>query len=451
MEIKNYSFKELLSVIIDNRGKTCPVSDKGLPLIATNCIKMDSLYPVFERVRYVSKETYENWFRGHPEPEDIIFVCKGSPGRVALAPDPVNFCIAQDMLSIRANKEIVDQKFLFALLRSTETQTKMLNMHVGTLIPHFKKGDFGNLFFDIPIDKKIQKNIGDIYHMYSEKIELNRKMNESLEAMAQALFRSWFVDFDPVLDNFLANNDNNVEALPEPLRKKGAIRLEVAKKNTPEINKLFPNNFVFNEVLEKWIPEGWRDTNIGDDFNVTMGQSPAGSTFNENGEGIAFFQGKTDFGFRFPKNRIYCTSPKRMARKNETLISVRAPVGNANLANSDCSIGRGLCAVIHKSKSISYTYYSILELRKKFDVFEGEGTVFGSINQNDLKSLEVIKATDSVLDLYEKLASKNDKKIEIQENQTLSLTKLRDTLLPQLISGKLEVSEAMLEIKKEIN
>jgi len=122
---------------------------------------------------------------------------------VALTPNPVNFCIAQDMLAIRANEDIIDQKFLFALLRSKETETKMLNMHVGTLIPHFKKGDFGNLYFEISTDRNIQKNIGEVYHKLSLKIELNRQMNQTLEAMAKALFKSWFVDFDPMLDNAL--------------------------------------------------------------------------------------------------------------------------------------------------------------------------------------------------------------------------------------------------------
>jgi type I restriction enzyme S subunit len=117
-----YSFAELLSNIVDNRGKTCPVDEDGLPLIATNCVKNDTLYPVFEKVRYVNQETYKTWFRGHPEPGDIIFVCKGSPGNACWTPDPVNFCIAQDMVAIRANKKLVDPKFLFALLRSPTTQ-----------------------------------------------------------------------------------------------------------------------------------------------------------------------------------------------------------------------------------------------------------------------------------------------------------------------------------------
>ncbi len=86
MTFKEYSFRELLINIVDNRGRTCPTSEHGIPLIATNCIKNSGLYPVYEKLRYVSEETYQTWFRGHPEPGDMIFVCKGSPGRVCWTP-----------------------------------------------------------------------------------------------------------------------------------------------------------------------------------------------------------------------------------------------------------------------------------------------------------------------------------------------------------------------------
>jgi len=460
MEIKNYSFKELLSVIIDNRGKTCPVSDKGLPLIATNCIKMDSLYPVFERVRYVSKETYENWFRGHPEPEDIIFVCKGSPGRVALAPDPVNFCIAQDMLSIRANKEIVDQKFLFALLRSTETQTKMLNMHVGTLIPHFKKGDFGNLFFDIPIDKKIQKNIGDIYHMYSEKIELNHKMNENIETMAQALFQSWFVDFDTVLDNFLAKNDNSVEALPEPLRKKGAIRLKVSKKNTLEINELFPSTFVFNEVLEKWIPEGWAVKTIDDCATVIGGGTPS-TKVDEYfcKDGIPWLSPKDLSGYKWKyidKGAKDITdlglkkSSAKLMPAGTVLFSSRAPIGYIAIAENEVSTNQGFKSLIpDKGLPTEYLFQFLKQNAVKIESV-ASGSTFKEVSGSALKSIPVIVPSKSILEELIKRTKEFNSHLLVNQKQTQNLTKLRDTLLPQLISGKLEVPEAMLEIEKEI-
>ena len=118
METEEVPFSELLSKIIDNRGKTCPTAAVGIPLIATNCIRNELLYPTYDKVRFVSQKIYNTWFRGHPKPGDIIFVNKATPGRVCLVPDPVDFCIAQDMVAVRANPKKVFPRFLLALLRS---------------------------------------------------------------------------------------------------------------------------------------------------------------------------------------------------------------------------------------------------------------------------------------------------------------------------------------------
>ncbi|HXT40024.1 MAG TPA: restriction endonuclease subunit S, partial [Candidatus Angelobacter sp.] len=78
MESDRIPFSELLGEVIDNRGKTCPTAERGIPLIATNCIRNELLYPTYDKVRYVSQETYDTWFRGHPQPGDIIFVNKAT-------------------------------------------------------------------------------------------------------------------------------------------------------------------------------------------------------------------------------------------------------------------------------------------------------------------------------------------------------------------------------------
>lgn len=186
-------FGELLKNVVDNRGRTCPTANSGIPLIATNCIKIENLYPVFEKVRYVSEDVFKNWFRGHPEPGDIIFVNKGSPGRVCWVPNPLNFCIAQDMVAIRADEKKVYPKYLFAALRSENIQGEIENLHVGSLIPHFKKGDFNDLKIPIP-DKVTQKYIGDFYFTFSLKIDLLIRQNESLEQLAETLFRQWIIE-----------------------------------------------------------------------------------------------------------------------------------------------------------------------------------------------------------------------------------------------------------------
>ncbi len=197
-----------------------------------------------------------------------------------------------------------------------------------------------------------------------------------------------------------------------------------------------------------WIPKDWRISTVGEEFNVTMGQSPPGITYNETGQGILFFQGRADFGFRYPSERIYCTAPKRFAEQNDTLVSVRAPVGDVNMAFEKCCIGRGVGAVRHKSSSRSYTYYSMLQLRQHFNAFEGEGTVFGSISQKNFSSLKWLKSNQVLIELYEKLAGQFDEKIELCSINILELSSLRDTLLSKLLSGELRIPEAEKLIKE---
>jgi type I restriction enzyme S subunit len=181
-------FTDVISAIIDNRGRTCPVADHGRPLIATNCITEDALYPTYETTRFVSDETYQTWFRGHPEPGDIIFVCKGKPGTVALAPNPVDFCIAQDMVAVRADETKIYPRFLFALLRSRMIRERVDALHVGTMIPHFKKGDFDQLKLPI-VDRRLQVAIGDFYFDLSNKIESNRRIKGHLRRLSELLLR----------------------------------------------------------------------------------------------------------------------------------------------------------------------------------------------------------------------------------------------------------------------
>ena len=285
-----------------------------------------------------------------------------------------------------------------------------------------------------------QETIAHILGTLDDKIELNRRMNETLESMARALFKSWFVDFDPVIDNALAAGNS----IPEPLAARAATRraLGPARKPLPEnIRTLFPATFAFDEEMG-WIPEGWEISDVGTEFNVTMGSSPPGHTYNEEENGTPFFQGSTDFGFRFPTRRVYCTAPKRMAELDDTLVSVRAPVGDLNMAAEPCCVGRGLAAVRHRSGSRSFTYYAMLHMREQLNVYEAEGTVFGSINQKDFKALPQLAVAPELVSRFESTAESLDEKIECNSQGIGTLIKLRDTLLPKLLSGELRIPEA---------
>lgn len=187
---------ELLSFIVDNRGKTVPTADDGWKLIATNCVTNNTLFPVYEKVRYLTQETYETWFRAHPIPGDILFVNKGTPGRVCLVPDPVDFCIAQDMIALRADDEKIYNKYLFAVLRSREIQQQIYNTNVGDVIPHFKKQFMDQLLIPVP-DRRIQEIIGNLYYELSYKTELNKKINKNLSEQIKTICTAWLSDYAP--------------------------------------------------------------------------------------------------------------------------------------------------------------------------------------------------------------------------------------------------------------
>jgi len=209
---------------------------------------------------------------------------------------------------------------------------------------------------------------------------------------------------------------------------------------------LFPDSFQDSELGE--IPEGWEIGCVDDEFRLTMGQSPPGQTYNEVGDGVPFYQGRADFTFRFPKRRIYCTAPTRFAKAGDTLISVRAPVGDVNIALEDCAIGRGLAAARHRTESRSYTYLFMRGLVDVFARFEAEGTVFGSISKKDFQAIPCVIPPSTVVRVFERLLSPVDGRIEINERESRTLSALRDALLPKLISGEIRVKDAERFIEK---
>lgn len=296
--------------------------------------------------------------------------------------------------------------------------------------------------FDIP-SKEVQVKMGNILKKIDLKIELNNQINETLESIAQAIFKSWFIAFDPVRAKIAAKQEGKDSELAAMCVISGKSEVELqqmAKEDFAELQvtaALFPDELVESELGE--VPNGWEVSTIGERFNVVMGQSPKGDTYNGNKHGKLFFQGRAEFGWRYPTPRLYTTDPKRVAKENDILMSVRAPVGDMNVAMEECCIGRGLSALSHRSGSFSYSYYCLKALQSKFDVFNGEGTVFGSINQNDLKNISFIEPINELIDLFAKTINKYDQRIKLNSFNTKSLIDVRDTLLPKLLSGELEV------------
>ena len=427
-----------------NKWDVYPISDfvtlsQGLPINAkTKYLLEDTGLPLL-RITDLINGTQVHFINEEKVPSkciatdnDIIFTRTGQVGLVYRNKTGV---VHNNCFKVIPSNEL-DKNYLYWFLFQDSTKAYVNAVASGSVQKDLNHGAFLTLEIPKPPLPE-QKAIAHILGSLDDKIELNRQMNATLEAMAQALFKSWFVDFDPVIDNALAVGN----AIPDEFIERAEQRKTIEKKDNLDIESLFPDEFEFTEEMG-WIPRGWKVSSVGTEFDVTMGQSPPGSTYNELGEGIYFFQGSTDFGFRYPTPRIYCTEPKRLANKRDTLVSVRAPVGDTNIAAVDCCIGRGLAAIRHKSNSASFTYYSMLQLKENFKIYEGEGTVFGSINQKDFKNLLQMKVPEALVSEFEVNAGGLDSKVEINSLNIITLAKLCDTLLPKLMSGELRIADA---------
>ena len=328
---------------------------------------------------------------------DVLFSLTGDPvskpnplswvGRVSIYRSDENALLNQRTCKIKKSDEI-DNQFLYYYFRQWENFYALASKATGSASQaNISTNTIADTIIKLP-PLPTQQKIAAILSSLDDKIELNNKINTNLEQQAGALFKNWLVDFEP-----------------------------------------------FGGKM----PEGWKVGKLSDIAEITMGQSPDGKSYNEDGIGTVFYQGRAEFGTRFPTRRLFTTEPKRIAKKFDTLMSVRAPVGDTNIANEDCCIGRGLAAIHSKDNHQSFVHYTVLSLRSQLDVFNGEGTVFGCINRDALNNMEVVIPAKDDLDKFEKIVASLDADIFNRSEENDRLKIIRDTLLPKLMNGEIEV------------
>ncbi len=308
----------------------------------------------------------------------------GKIGQAIRLKDGVGFG-STEFLIFEEKQNVSNKNFIYYLACWQEVRKFAEQNMVGTSgRQRVSKDAFEKLELTLP-NIEIQQRIASILSSLDDKIELNNQTNQTLETIAQTLFKEMCL---------------------------------------PKGDKL---------------PDGWRFGKLGEVAEINMGQSPAGTSYNQDGEGIIFFQGKAEFGFRFPKIDKYTTEPKKYANKFDSLLSVRAPVGTINMATEKCCIGRGLAAISGKNNCSSFAFYLLKSLSVKFEMYNGEGTVFGSINKTDLENIEIGIPPKNVIEEFEKVGKSIDKLVYNNEQETQTLTTLRDSLLPKLMKGEINI------------
>jgi type I restriction enzyme S subunit len=375
-------------------------------------------------LKFITPEFHRRIKKSAIRPGDVVIVRTGKPGTCSVIPNWLTDANCSDLVLVKCGKDL-RPRFLCYWVNSIAAHH--ISSHtVGAVQQHFNVGAAKTMMVAVPALQN-QDQVIELLGALDDRITLLRETNATLEAIAQALFKSWFVDFDPV------------RAKMEGRAPEGMDEATAA---------LFPDSF--EESVLGLVPMGWRISTVGASFVLTMGQSPPGDTYSEDGNGLPFYQGRTDFGFRFPTKRMYCSEPTRIAEIGDTLVSVRAPVGDVNMAIERCCVGRGVASVRHSKNYRSFTFYAMRGLGQHFENFDSEGTIFGSINKKDFQALPVIAPALPALAAYDAVSSPIDIRIVENEFQIRTLVTLRDTLLPRLISGQLRMPEPQQDMESAL-
>lgn len=377
---------ELLSFIVDNRGKTVPTAPSGHKLIATNCVTNNTLFPVYDKIRYLSEETYQTWFRAHPIPGDILFVNKGTPGRVCLVPDPVDFCIAQDMIALRADESKIYPKYLFTVLRSREIQQQIYNTNVGDVIPHFKKQFLDQLLIPIP-ERSIQESIGDLYYVLSLKAERNKKINLNLADLLQTIYQGRF--------------GNDILAVNQ------GVLSDICSYSTDKV--------------------AVSELNVRTYFSTeNMLSGKAGST---------------------EATSLPTTSQTTACHKGDTLISnIRPYFKKIVYCEDKCGCSTDVLCFTPSQPCYSAYLFSTLYADKffAFMVAGSKGTKMPRGDKQQIMTYPVVLPSEEELAGFNTIASPLLEQIYSNRAENKRLSILRDTLLPKLMSGEIDVSAIQL-------
>ena len=391
----------------------------GIPIISgqhLHGIRVDDA-PGFN---FIAPEHAERLANANVRRGDVIFTHAGNIGQVSYIPRNSKFdryVISQRQFYMRCDPNRSIPEYIALYFNSPEGQHQLLANASQVGVPAIAQPVTYLRTIEIPLPPlREQRAIAQILSILDDKIEVNGRMICTLDVIARTLFKSWFVDFDPV-------------------------RAKI-ERHDPELRRsfadLFPDTLVDSELGK--IPQDWKISCIRDQFQLTMGQSPPSHTYNKAGDGIPFYQGRADFSFRFPRRRVFCTAPTRTASMGDTLVSVRAPVGDINMASEDCAIGRGLAALRHNTKNSSYSFYSLRALQKNFVDYEAQGTVFGSIGKKDIGNIPCIVPPTRVIEKAESVLADLDERIKMTEAESQALFAVRESLLPNLVSGRIRTN-----------
>ena len=413
--------------LIDCVHKTPAAQESGYPYIGIPQMKSGRLD--FESARKISHEDFVDWTKkAKAQPHDVILSRRTNPGVTAIDRRGTEFALGQNLVLLRADGSRVDPAFLKWLVRSPAWWREIGKfINVGAVFDSLRCADVPN--FELPIPPRAaQLRIAEILDSLDDKIELNRRMNETLEAMARALFKSWFVDFEPVRAK-IAGRD---VGLPR------------------DIADLFPDHLVESPIGQ--VPRGWDISQIGKEVTAVGGSTPSTK--------VDAFWLPGEHAWATPKDLSTLTVPVLLGTakkvtpaglatissgllpKGTVMMSSRAPIGYLAIAETPVAVNQGFIAMVCTQRLPNlYVLFWCRENLNHIRNIAG-GSTFAEISKRVFRPIPVMVPPPEVLDSFSCTVRPLYARMVANVKQTACLAGIRDLLLPKLVSGEVHVQHS---------
>lgn len=444
--------------LIDCDHKTPAAQTSGYPYIGIPQLKNGHIR--LDGARLISEEDFVLWTKkAKPKHNDVILSRRCNPGESAYVPEGLEIALGQNLVLLRSDGSVIYPPFLRWLVQGNEwweQVNKFLN--VGAVFDSLKCKDIPNFNLTIPSLKE-QKRITDILSSLDNKIELNNKVNQTLESITQAIFKSWFIDFDPVRAKIAAKQngeDPELAAMCAISGKSEAELEQIAKEDFAELQAtaaLFPDELVESELGE--VPKGWVVSIVGEQVQTVGGGTPSTKNADFWDNGIHHWTTPKDLSNLTDKillnteRKITDIGLKKISSgllpKNTVLMSSRAPVGYLALAKIEVAINQGYIAILPNTKySAEYLIHwckaNMAEIKGR-----ASGTTFQEISKKNFREINFISPDEKVIAVYTRTAKTLYDEITLKAKEKQSLINLRDTLLPKLLLGEVEIPDFINE------
>lgn len=400
-----------LDALIDYRGKTPEKTSAGIPLITAKIIKGGRIEKPTE---FIAADNYDSWMRrGIPQEGDVVLTVEAPLGEVAqLGPEKI--ALAQRVVTLRGKKGILDNSYLLYLLQTEEMLEQLKSRATGTTVLGIKQSELRKVPLSLPPINQ-QKTAAQTLKTLDDRITLLRDTNATLEAIARALFKSWFVNFDPV------------RAKVEGLEPEGMDAITAA---------LFPDSFEESEL--GLVPRGWRVGQIGDELRIAYGKNLPTTRLLE--EGFPVFGGNGQIGF----------FSEYLYESRQVIVACRGAASGKINQSSPKAFVTNNSLILEKTKNLPFSY--LKGFMKNSDLVPYvTGSAQPQVTIDNLKVFKILVPTESVVTCFESIAGLIEDQIEQNNCQAQTLTQLRDTLLPRLISGQLLLPEVEASVENMLS